>query len=291
MSEETTQDEGFKPTDPGFGADASSEPEAETVEAEAKTEETEVVQESEAESPPAVEKDDDKKTDAFQERIDKLTASFRESERDNDGLRGQLDEANKKLAEIPEVAEPTKTLADFEYDEDKYRSYLLDEATTRAEKAAEKVVRGFQETSRVESVEEKFASREKEFSKTVGDYDTVARARDLVITQGMSVEIRESDLGPEMAYYLGNHPDEALSISRLSPREVIRDMAVLESKLRTAKESTTKGKTVSDAPPPPAKIKAAEPGFKPATTDPKSDKMSDDEWFKAEEKRLAKMRG
>ena len=110
------------------------------------------------------------------------------------------------------------------------------------------------------------------------------------ITTGMAVEIRESDIGPEMAYYLGKHPEEAATISRLTPREVIREMAVLESSIRTEKGKAT-SKKVSDAPSPPAKIKGAAPKFTPKTTEPGSDKMSDADWFKAEEKRLAKLRG
>jgi len=92
-----------------------------------------------------------------------------------------------------------------------------------------------------------------------------------------------------MAYHLANNPDESRRISKLSDREVVREMQLLETTMRS--EMAKASKKVSDAPPPPAKIQGREPGMKTATTDPRSDKMSDKEWFAAEDKRNAKLRG
>jgi len=289
MQDESLVDEGFTATDPDFGADASSEPEVETAEAEAETEKTEVVEESEAESPPAGEEDTEKKTDAFQERIDKLTTSFRESEREGEALRADNAALQDKLSAIPPVEEQTKTLADFDHDEDAYRSYVFAEMTSRAEKAAERVVRGFQETQHAESVADKFVAREKVFSESVSDYKETVYADELRITQGMKTELQAIDIGPEIAYYLGKHPDESMVISKQSPREITRSLMSLETSIRAEQKKTSK--TVSDAPPPPDKVKGKNPGIKPAPTDPSSDKLSDKEWFKAEDKRMAKLRG
>jgi len=291
METETPLEDGFSNAhEPGLGADASADDAAEeTAEVEADAADDEVEAQSEAESPPAEEKDLDEKTDAFQGRIDKLTQSFRESERSADALREQNAELQQRLADVPPPVEPTKTLADFDYNEDSYRQYLFDEATTRATRAAEKVVTGYQAQSHDEDVKSKFASREKDFAGSVDDYQKVVYADDLKINQAMSVEIRESDIGPEMAYYLGKHPEEASQLSKQTPREVIRGMAILESTIRAEK---AKGpKTVSDAPPPAGKVRGKSAATTPATTDPKSDKLSDEEWFKAEEKRQAKLRG
>ncbi len=289
METETPVDDGYTATAPGFGADASSEPDVKPVEAEAEAEETEVVEESEAESPPAVEEDDDKKTDAFQGRIDKLTQSFRESERDAAALRERNESLQQKLDAVPVPDEPTKTLADFDHDEDAYRSYVFSEMTTRAEKAAERVVRGFQENQQAQSAEQSFAKAEKVFSESVSDYKETVYADDLMITQGMKAELQAIDIGPEIAYYLGKNPDEAMVISKQSPREITRSLMLLETSIRAEKKKTSK--TVSDAPPPPGKIKGKNPGIKPAPNVPSSDKLSDAEWFKAEDKRMAKMRG
>jgi hypothetical protein len=284
---ETAVEPGFEAVE--LGADASPEVEAEPIEAEAEVVETETAEESEAESPPADDENVEKKTDAFQERIDKLTKSFRESERESDVLRSEVDELRQQLSERPQ--EPTKTLEDFQYNEDEYRQYLFDEATARAEKVAQKTVQGFQAKQRAETLQDQYRARVKEFSKTVDDFDKVAGAPDLRINADMAREIQESDVGPEMQYYLGSNPDIAASISKLTPREIIKEMSKLEDKVIEEKGKASK-KVVSDAPPPPAKVKGSKsPGFKPSTTEPASDKMSDAEWFAAEEKRLAKLRG
>lgn len=291
MENETPLEPGFSNAhEPGLGADASADdaPE-ETAEVEADAADDEVEPQSEAESPPADEEDVEKKTDAFQGRIDKLTQSFRDSERSADALREQNADLQKQLQEAPKPQEPTKTLADFDYNEDSYRQYLFDEATSRATAAAEDVARGFQAQAHETSVAEKFASREKAFKESVADYETTAYADDLKISQPMSVEIKESDLGPDMVYYLGKHPEEASRISKQTQREVVRSMAILESTIRTEKGKTSK--TVSDAPPPAGKVRGKSAAITPATTDPRSDKMSDEAWFKAEDKRQAKLRG
>ena len=285
-------DEGYVATDPNFGADASSETADEPVEVDAKAAEAEPEPESEGDSPPPDEQNVEEKSDTFQKRIDKLTGSFRESEREGDALRQEGLAKDKRIAELEQQAEPqqqAKTLADFEYDEDKYRAYVFDEARSIAEKAAKRVLQEQQTAVRVDEVTEKFAQREKDFAKTVGDYLEVTRDKSLKISESMAGEIRNLDIGPQMAYHLANNPDESRRISKLSDREVVREMQLLETTMRS--EMAKASKKVSDAPPPPAKIQGREPGMKTATTDPRSDKMSDKEWFAAEDKRNAKLRG
>ncbi len=290
MNEETTQvEEGFTAPDLSLGADASPEPEEEVVEADAEAMEPEGESESGAESPPADEENVEKKTDPFQERIDTVTKRFRESERALTALEQENESLRKRITDIPISEETPKTLADFEFDEDKYREYMFAEVDRRATVAAEKVVAGMQEKTRGETILEKHKVREKTFAESVDDYQAVAYSDDIKISNDMAAEIRASEIGPEIAYYLGKNPDEASFMSRLPTREVIREITQLEGRLLTEK-AKAKGKSVSDAPPPPAKIKASEPGIKVSSTDPKSDKMSDEEWFKAEDRRQAKMR-
>jgi len=275
--------EGF---DPQTGADASPEPEPMETDVEAVDGE-----ESEAESPPAEETE--QKPDPFQERIDKLTKRFRETERDLDAVARERDDLKRRLDELdkPRAEETPKTLADFEYDEAKYQQYVWSEAERRAEVAAERVAQGF--TSKMEQQRrvDAYKQREQSFAKTVEDYDLVVGDRYLPISPVMAEEIRGSDIGPEMAYYLGKHPEVASEISRLPPQAAIRKMVTLEGTL-LAEKSKAKGNKVSNAPPPPSKtVKGSEPGLRVSTTDPKSDNMSDKEWFKREELRLAKLRG
>jgi hypothetical protein len=283
MQEETGV---FKEPDPG--ADASPEPEVEVVEVDAEAAEAEGDSESEVESPPTDEQNVEEKSDPFQERIDTLTDNFRSAERALESMEQENESLRKKLSDIPIAETPSKTLADFNYNEDEYRQYVFAEAKRISTETAERVVSGFQDKARGETVLDEHKTREKVFAESVDDYQAVAYSDELKISPEMAAEIRASAIGPEIAYYLGKNPDEASVIARMQPREVVRGIVKLEGRLLT--EKAKKGKKVSDAPPPPAKIKAAEPGIQVSSTDPKSDKMSDAEWFKAEDIRQAKMR-
>jgi hypothetical protein len=268
------------------GADVSSEPKDKVAEADAKTAKSESVEENAAESPPAVEETDDKKIDPvkkdeFQGRIDKLTRNFRESERTASQLQEENAKLKKQLADAPR--EPTKSLADFEFDEDKYRDYLFTEAETRAEKVALKAVEGFQEQTKTSNAEEDFDRREKVFADTVKDYDATVHVYDgsLKISPVMATEIKESEIGPEMAYFLGKNPDISAEIAKLPERAAIRRMTLLESELES--EKTKAGKKVSDAPPPPPKIPSGDAALEKGY----SEGISDAEFAKLRRKEIA----
>lgn len=276
-------EEGFTPhVEPG--ADASPEPEVEeTVEAEAEAE----AEESEGESPPPVEQNDEEKSNPFQERIDKLTENWRKTERALTDLEKENEELRRKVTEIPTQTEEVKTLADFDYDDKAYQQYVFDRAEKRAEAAAEKFLQKTSQTARVDESVEKFEKSAQAFAKEHTDYYEVVQDKTLRISEPMAEVIRASEIGPELAYYLGKNPDVAKEISAKSDAAVGRELALLETQLQ-AKQP----KKVSKAPPPPpANIGGGEPGQKVSSTDPKSDKLSDAEWFKLEEKRLAKLRG
>jgi hypothetical protein len=102
----------------------------------------------------------------------------------------------------------------------------------------------------------------------------------------MAETIQSSDIGPDLAYYLGTHPNEASRISRLSPILQAKEIGKLEVKI--ASEPVLK-KTTS-APPPIAPISgrgSGSPSYD--TTDPRSVKnMSTSEWIEADRQRQMK---
>lgn len=278
------------------GADVSQEQELEQPndlqEPEGKTgreEEQETGTENEADSPPAGKDEADEKPDPVQSRIDKLTKRFRDAEREAQSVRAENEKLRQQLEAKPEQTEPVKTLSDFDYDESKYRDYLFGQAAEVARREAKKAVSETTRESNAERIRREHEARESEFSSTVKDYQDVVYGTEWAASPVMAEELRISDIGPEMAYHLAKHPEVASEISKLSDREAIRRMTLLESSLKSEKAKA--GKKVSGAPPPPPKIQGKEAGLSISTTDPASDKLSDEEWFKAEEKRLAKLRG
>jgi hypothetical protein len=99
----------------------------------------------------------------------------------------------------------------------------------------------------------------------------------------MAETIQMSDVGPDLAYYLGSNPREADRISKLTPYSQAKEIGKLEAKL--ASEPVLK-KTTS-APPPIAPISGRSTGAPSFdTTDPRSVKsMSTSEWIEAERQR------
>lgn len=73
------------------------------------------------------------------------------------------------------------------------------------------------------------------------DFEEVVYDPSLIISPAMQDAIVESDIGPKIAYHLGNNPDIAKSILALSPTRQIAEIGKLEVKL-TAKAPVTTSK-------------------------------------------------
>ena len=105
----------------------------------------------------------------------------------------------------------------------------------------------------------------------------------------MAETIRESDLGPELAYHLGTNPKEAERISKLAPFLQAKEIGRIEAKLADAPPV----KKTSSAPAPISPVSARKSSSTGIvdTTDPRATKtMSDSEWIEADtRRRMAKL--
>lgn len=131
---------------------------------------------------------------------------------------------------------------------------------------------------------ETYAEREEQARDKYDDFETVAYNPNLRITTVMAQTIQASDIGPDLAYYLGSHPKEADRISRLSPILQAKEIGKIEAKLAS---SPMPVKKQSSAPAPITPVTARTAGT-PAydTTDPRSVKtMSTSEWIEADRQR------
>ena len=241
--------------------------------------ENEVEASAEDEDAEPSESSTEKKTDKFQERIDEVTRKFRETER----RALELEQKNRELLEAQqakpvEPVAPGKTLADFEYDEAAYASYLTDHARQSAE--AEVQQRAYREQAQMR--EREFNTKEAEFSVSVDDYQAVTRNPSVDISREMVAVVQTSDKGPEVLYYLGKNPDVASSLYRMEPLAMAREIGRIEATKLVAPEKSVK----TPAAPPP-KLKAVDATARIKSDSAESDKLSDDEWLKRERKRLA----
>jgi hypothetical protein len=99
--------------------------------------------------------------------------------------------------------------------------------------------------------------------------------------------IQSSDVGPDVAYYLGTNPKEADRISGLSPYLQAKEIGKIEVKIA----SNPPVKKTSSAPAPINPVTARGTTSTYDTTDPRSTKtMSDSQWIEAERQRQIKKR-
>lgn len=153
-------------------------------------------------------------------------------------------------------------------------------AEALAEQKAEELIRRREAERQRSEILETYHEKEEEIRTKYEDFEQVAYNPNLPITNVMAETIQASDIGPDLAYYLGANPKEADRISRLSPYLQAKEIGRLEVKLTT--EPMTK--KVSNAPEPisPNKPRSASAPVLD-TTDPRSIKsMTTSQWIEAE---------
>ena len=142
-------------------------------------------------------------------RIDELTRQKHEALREADYWRGKANEANATDIDA------------LEYDDQIVAKVRRAERQERAD-AAEATVQTV--------VERQFTELETEARTKWADYDTVTRNPSLPITPAMLEVIKESELGPELAYHFGKNPAEAAKLAVLPERQLAREIGKLEAR-------------------------------------------------------------
>ena len=222
--------------------------------------------EGEAQQPP-------KKTGRMQERFDELTSQSRQHERDAEKWKaeaiklGYVEGADQP--ELPEEPDPEK----YPYGEHD-PEYLKDKGKfdAKVEMIQEQASARFK--AEASALDAKWTKNLAEKAEAYPDFDEVVvkGAANWACPPVVAIAIKDSDVGPDIAYQLAKDPAEALRISKLSPLEQAREFGRKESAFTTSKEIETlkaritelEGKNKEDAngkPKPPARIvsKAPEP--------------------------------
>jgi len=133
---------------------------------------------------------------------------------------------------------------------------------------------------------ESYQEREEAARDKYDDFEQVAYNPKLPVTNVMAETIQSSDIGPELAYYLGSNPKDAERISRMTPLGQAKEIGKIEAKL--AAEPPVKRTTSAPAPISPVTARAT---GSPAldTTDPRSIKsMTASQWIEADRVRQMK---
>lgn len=136
---------------------------------------------------------------------------------------------------------------------------------------------------------EAYHDREEDARTKYDDFEQVAYNPNIRITSSMAETIQASEIGPDVAYFLGSNPKEADRISKLTPLMQAREIGKIEARLASAPPV----KKVTTAPEPITPVAARSIGNPTYdTTDPRSLKsMSTSEWIEAERARqIVKLR-
>lgn len=136
-----------------------------------------------------------------------------------------------------------------------------------------------------------YHEREEEARTKYTDFEQVAYSLPKdggpAISNEMAEVIKASDLGPEIAYHLGQNVSESFRIYNLSPLQQAREIGKIEANLM-ANPST---KNASSAPNPIKPVGSRSSSPAADTSDPRSDSMSTRDWIEKENKRRMKLQG
>ena len=162
----------------------------------------------------------------------------------------------------------------------------FDSVETYAKAYAEQMLREREVQKQRSEYVEAYHDREEDARGKYDDFEQVAYNPNLRITTVMAETIQTSDVGPDVAYYLGSNPKEADRISRLSPILQAKEIGRIEATL----VSNPPVKKSSSAPTPISPVTARSNGTSTYdTTDPRSIKsMTTSEWIAAERARQVK---
>lgn len=237
------------------GVAQAAEPEQEESKTDAETADAEEVKESEEPAPETKEQDDEeveqpkaKKKDRLQSRFDKLTGEIYE-------LKAKL--AEKETAKTVAVKTEGKPTLDSFDSLEEFQEALTDWKLDQRAAQAKQAENNKRATEQQKQVKERIDAAKTKYE----DFEEVALDPDLTVSPAMFEAMMDSDLGADVLYFLGNHPEEASRISKLSPASAAREIGKIEVKLEAKPKAEPK---VSKAPPPvkPLAGKAA-PSFDP----------------------------
>lgn len=174
-----------------------------------------------------------------QEDVDAITAkrvarTERKFARELEALRAEI--SRVRPVEQPQVTPkpaPDQFKTTEEYVE-ALAAFKAEEIVSKKLTDVQKQAQAHEQAQKAQAVAQTFAERQEAARERYVDFDEVAFNPSLPITDAMAETIRESELGCELAYYLGKNPAEAQRIAKLSPFVQAKELGRLETKLSDA---------------------------------------------------------
>ena len=205
------------------------------------------------------------KRDKTQERIHKLTREKYDAFYERDRERAERERVETRLRELetaktqPVAPDELPTLESVGYDEEKLRTALAGYFRAQARDEAKQVLERERAQVRERERAETFDKRQREFESKHPDYrEKVIENLGLSISADMAQVILTSEMGPQVAYYLGDNPDIARSIAQLPLADAARELGRIEARIELEAKKPPPPPRVSQAPPPVPKLDAVE---------------------------------
>lgn len=154
-----------------------------------------------------------------QERINKITADKYEEKRAREAEKKRADDLEQRLKALQQ-AQPEQdrepTLEDFDYDDAKFQSALIDYKVNKQAEVMQQNQAKQQQQHEMARIGETFNRREAEFASTATDYTEVIASLP-PLSEAVKAALMLSEDGPKLAYYLGKHLDVADEIATATP--------------------------------------------------------------------------
>jgi hypothetical protein len=217
-----------------------------------------------------------KPVNKVQQRINQLTREKYEQRQENADLKARLDKLEQVKPEVPTEARVAPNEDDFDSLTEYHQAnakYYADVSGDAAQAKVTAADSANKETAAQDARQEAVKTKKTAFEANLDgkrgnfeDFEDVAYGHNFMDLD-LAEQIFEMEKGPEVAYHLGSHLDEAERIFALSPVQRARELTKLEFQVEALKP-----KKVSDAPDPINPLGNSET----VQTDP--DKMTADEW-------------
>ncbi len=191
---------------------------------------------------------------ALQERFSELTTKQKEAAARADAAERELQAIRDREAEAARQeqarrdAAPRPRREEFD-DPDAYDQALITWTENKAKReGAESERAKYQAEAAAResaSIRDVFATRVAEFKAIAPDFEQVAYAKDLPMTDVMALTIQRMENGPAVAYHLGQNTAVAAKLAQMAPAAQLFELGRL-----SATVATQKAAAVSKAPPP-----------------------------------------
>jgi hypothetical protein len=177
-----------------------------------------------------------------------------------EALEARLRELESKANPVPESRpdEDEEPMPSQFEDAFEYAKSLADWSTKKALRERDK-----QEADRRRAEEEAqkhkgWADRIAKAKSELPDFDDMVASSDVVVSNEVREAIIESDVGPQVLYYLAENPDFAEKLAKMSSLKALREIGKLEARLEKSepKQEVTTVAAKSNAPAPISPLKA-----------------------------------